>query len=416
MELSLSQRRELDEALRNAFTDFTLRRMLSNRLDKRLDQISVGRNLSEIVFEIIENAEREGWIEELIRGAYLANRDNPKLSRFASEMGLVPSQPDSDSLSRMLLNFALQTDLQDSSDNEIFDFLVGSFSEVLGLRPSKKVSYGDTLNPETNEHGFERLIERNESYLNIGPFIRKLTSIRKQVGRIEIDDQAIIGTGFLIGPSTIITPYHVVEDFIDGRRNWKRALIRFDFSVSDDNVYLNDGHRFLFASDWLVDFSPYSPTDLHPLPKKSEPTLEELDYAIIRLSEQPGNEVLEGELSMTRGWIPFPQTEPNLSIDSPMHIAHHPSGEPLKISLGQQSIIETNVNMSRVRYRTQAEPGSTGAPCFDQSWNLVAMHHAGDPGFGNRYSEGIPIWKIIELLRQRGFEDLITENMAIEDT
>lgn len=103
MKLTREQRKELDEALRSAFDEATLRRMLSFRLEKRLDEISSGQNLSITVFEIIDNAERYGWIEELIREAYLENPHNPKLSAFTTKMGLIPTQPESESLPQIAI-------------------------------------------------------------------------------------------------------------------------------------------------------------------------------------------------------------------------------------------------------------------------------------------------------------------------
>ena len=30
-------------------------------------------------------------------------------------------------------------------------------------------------------------------------------------------------------------------------------------------------------------------------------------------------------------------------------------------------------------YRTDTEPGSSGSPCFNDPWELVALHHSGVP-------------------------------------
>ena len=65
-----------------------------------------------------------------------------------------------------------------------------------------------------------------------------------------------------------------------------------------------------------------------------------------------------------------------------------------------------NANRSRVRYSTNTESGSSGSPCFDQNWNLVALHHGGDPNFdvGHRpeFNEGIPVDAIVTFLNRQG--------------
>ena len=77
----------------------------------------------------------------------------------------------------------------------------------------------------------------------------------------------------------------------------------------------------------------------------------------------------------------------------------------MKLALDTQAIIGVNGNATRVRYRTNTEPGSSGSPCFDANWNLVALHHAGDPnftpGYNPQYNQGIPIATIAKLLKQR---------------
>jgi hypothetical protein len=57
-----------------------------------------------------------------------------------------------------------------------------------------------------------------------------------------------------------------------------------------------------------------------------------------------------------------------------------------------------------VRYRTNTEGGSSGSPVFDQNWQLVALHHAGDPSWVAKYNEGIPISLILAQLKARGVD------------
>jgi V8-like Glu-specific endopeptidase len=46
-----------------------------------------------------------------------------------------------------------------------------------------------------------------------------------------------------------------------------------------------------------------------------------------------------------------------------------------------------------LRYTTNTQPGSSGSPVFDFEWNLVALHHLGDPAFDKltaEFNQGIP--------------------------
>lgn len=87
-------------------------------------------------------------------------------------------------------------------------------------------------------------------------------------------------------------------------------------------------------------------------------------------------------------------------------IVQHPESEPLKPALDTQPITQVNVNRTRVRYSTNTEPGSSGSPCFDMDWNVVALHHCGDPAATPaglaRWNQGIPIDTVFGLMSSRG--------------
>ena len=89
---------------------------------------------------------------------------------------------------------------------------------------------------------------------------------------------------------------------------------------------------------------------------------------------------------------------------------HFPSrltdGKPLKLTLDTEAIIEINEDGTEIRYRTNTLPGSSGSPCFNSNWELVALHHSGDPSFGNpQYNAATPFSAILNLLSERGLAD-----------
>ena len=68
-------------------------------------------------------------------------------------------------------------------------------------------------------------------------------------------------------------------------------------------------------------------------------------------------------------------------------------------------VIGLNENGTRLKYKVNTEGGSSGAPCFNTTLDLLALHHSGDPNFDPahkpQYNEGIPIDAIVKLLTER---------------
>ena len=93
MNLSGSQRQQLQEALIDAFPDkASLEQMLSFQLGKNLSTITSEGNLSQVVFKLITQSEAENWVEDLIHASQRANCGNEKLKHVAES--LVITKPD----------------------------------------------------------------------------------------------------------------------------------------------------------------------------------------------------------------------------------------------------------------------------------------------------------------------------------
>ena len=81
------QRKELHEALLSAFNLIELEMLVQFTLDKRLEEIvSVrGSSMSEITFRLINWAEEEGRLAELVNGAAKERPNHPKIKEFAAD-------------------------------------------------------------------------------------------------------------------------------------------------------------------------------------------------------------------------------------------------------------------------------------------------------------------------------------------
>jgi hypothetical protein len=100
-------------------------------------------------------------------------------------------------------------------------------------------------------------------------------------------------------------------------------------------------------------------------PERLFRTSEKLDTTIIGLSMLPPQDVTVIPLSsgVTAG------------VSDRVSIIQHPSGGPKQIAVTNNRTL--NIYDPYVQYMTDTMPGSSGSPVFLDSWQVVAIHHAG---------------------------------------
>ncbi|WP_243146789.1 GUN4 domain-containing protein [Scytonema sp. UIC 10036] len=81
------QRKQLQDALMSAFPERSLlEQLLDYELDKTLNQITQDSNLKTVVYQLIQRAQAEGWLVELVRAACKENPGNSQLEAIATEL------------------------------------------------------------------------------------------------------------------------------------------------------------------------------------------------------------------------------------------------------------------------------------------------------------------------------------------
>ena len=347
MALTGKQKRALDEALRDAFrTRIALARMLAHQCDHNLDDIAGVGGLRAVVFELVEAADAEGWADGLLTGALAENPGNASLRT-----------------------------LYDSA-----------WPAIAAQFPSRST--------------LQSLVEASKQFLDVDQWLNALQQMSARVCQVETTAGVALGSGFLVGPSCVITNYHVLEDVL-GEANLP-VVCRFDFRLRPDGSQ-RKGVTFCpkKASKWLVASSPYSLHDFQIAPSGT-PGRDQLDYVIVRLADDPGAE---------RGWIDISAVQQvALAPGQPLSILQHPSAQPLKLALDTYAVIGINANQTRLLYRTNTEHGSSGSPCFTMDWEPVAIHHAGDPAepkFPATRNAGVPLPAIRAHLEDIGQADCL---------
>jgi hypothetical protein len=253
--------------------------------------------------------------------------------------------------------------------------------------------------------GLEAIVKPLLKTVDMDVWRDRYTSIERQVCRVEIEG-APKGTGFLIGPDIALTNFHVLESVISDPSRAPLVVFRFDYKRLADGSVLHGITTTLAQNDWLLDAAKYSRFEGEGRPDDALPAVDELDFAAVRLATAVGSESVGPGASVElpkRGWVDLPGVQPPLPRGAPILIAQHPQGEPIKLAIDTESVLCFNGNETRVRYKTNTDKGSSGSPCFDMDWTLVALHHMGDPEWRNPdYNEGVPIGLIRARLAARG--------------
>jgi hypothetical protein len=360
VELTGTQREQLQQALLSAFPGAgPLAMMVSFKLNENLAIVAGSGPLGEVAFNLIIWAEAQGKLVDLINGAHEQVPGNPKLLAFAREH--LPQY----------------------------------------------------VPPPRQE--LESIIVKGNSFLDVAQWRTRLMEVEGQVCRVEIAANlgTVYGTGFLVGRDVVMTNYHVVEAIILGAKGQTTAkglaaqpgdvVLRFDYKRLADGTTLHPGTEFrLTAGEWLIDASPPGPA------AGSAP--DQLDYALLRVQSAPGDQLPGGQQAAApaakRGWVRTDTPAYAFAVGSPLYIMQHPEGAPLQLAIDTEAVVGTTDDGRRVRYQTNTLKGSSGSPCFNKDWQLVAIHHRGDPNFDAgqlpSYNQGIPISAIRDLVTQRG--------------
>jgi hypothetical protein len=358
--MNREDRKELIEGLTETFDVSGFEKLLSQRFDTRLDRITArSAPMTHIIQNVLIVAERAGWTRDLVEAAYEERPQNQKLASSYEKLGLAPV-----------------VSIQDGGSGAL------------------------KVDGASSEDGLERG-RVDSQFLGLARWRDKLVKVEARTCRVELGGWAV-ATGFLVGPDTLLTCYHVLERVIRRQENASDVRFRFDYKALPDGSQ-SAGLVVSPALDWLVDASPYAPTEGKSQPESSLPGADELDHALIRLDHPVGSRPITRESSggSPRGWIRVPDSDPEAG--STLLIVQSTIGGHLKVFVDAVGTSRSNEQRTRLRYATNTEAGSSGAPVFNEDWTLIAMHQLGDPGFGQAaFNQGIPIGAIRERLERVG--------------
>jgi endonuclease G len=190
--------------------------------------------------------------------------------------------------------------------------------------------------------------------LQAANFLTRGVKVRRAIGFVEVNSPtgSEVGTGFLISPALFLTCCHVIAD-INAARG---TQITFDRELDENGrpkattMYLLDPDRFaLFSEEG------------------------QLDYALIAVGVLNAGNTPLTEL----GFCPLSDTPDRHVLGMNVNIIQHPRGWTKMIAV-RNNVLTFRTDRSLL-YETDTDEGSSGAAVFNDDWEVVALHHWGQP-------------------------------------
>lgn len=177
------------------------------------------------------------------------------------------------------------------------------------------------------------------------------------------------GTGFLLHGGYIMTNNHVIAS----AKTAAASYAEFFYEADRTTVKVSLRPERLFITD------------------------NELDFTIIACDTDGIGEAQPIRLSADPALV---------AKDESISIIQHPRGREKEVALVENHV--KHIYDKVIWYNTDTEPGSSGSACFNQQWELVALHHAGwydDEKEKEATNEGVLISAIIQRLKQMAFSN-----------
>jgi V8-like Glu-specific endopeptidase len=323
MQLSGSERGQLEDAIISAYADIQLLKIRIERDDKlspSVHSISWQRSTSVIVNDLTGWAIAQGIIVRLIIAAVSGSPENPQLQKF------------------------YQAFCQKIADNQ---FILNPTGGNSAINITPNIEWLEA----TENIQYESFLQDEPSWYDVN-FLKQAIEYSSSVCKVEIPSQNITATGVLIAKKLVITNYHVLypQNQPDIHINPQQDIL-LRFGYLDDNS--SKGKVFKLDQENPILSSSSTETFDYVLLQVEESILQTKD---IKLAKCNGNNIL------VKG--------------QGINILQHPKGETLKVCFSKDGITAVNEEKGLVQYVSRTDGGSSGSPCFDKDWNLVALHHA----------------------------------------
>ena len=205
----------------------------------------------------------------------------------------------------------------------------------------------------TPRNALESVTGDTVDYLSAS-FLSEGARVSRCIGFVELNlgTESRMGTGFLISGGLFITNQHVIGNAQEALS----AVVTFDRELGQDNFPLQttsfrlDPQRFFLASPEA-----------------------ELDFAVVAIGARMSGVASVSDL----GFSPLNPEGNKHVMGMNVNIIQHPKGYYKQVAL-RNNLLTFRTDRALL-YETDTEVGSSGSPVYNDRWEVVALHHYGEP-------------------------------------
>lgn len=252
-------------------------------------------------------------------------------------------------------------------------------------------------------NGAEKIQGKTIDFLGASAFLDLARAAVKTVARISFKNGSPQGTGFMVSDRLLLTNNHVIP------------------SISAAN-------EFIVEFDYELELSN----------RRKQPTIFELDPDTFFLTNSEDNldftlvaigEKISGPCTLSEfGFCPLIATDDKHILGEYLNVIQHPNGDFKQIVIRENQIVTRLETV--LHYMADTLPGSSGSPVFNDQFEVVALHHWGEPfrelelpdgtNIQKDVNEGIRISAIIKTLHQaiddRGFDNRLLQEVLAQES
>jgi endonuclease G len=199
----------------------------------------------------------------------------------------------------------------------------------------------------------ERIVGRTRDLLSVEFFEMGLLAARC-VGLVSTRGQAN-GTGFLVAPGLMLTNEHVLRTAAEAGDS--------DLELDFEDNRVGEAKR----------------TEIFRLrPETFFLAHKALDFALVAVDLQSQNGTKLDSFSV----LPLIGEEGKVRIGEAVNVVQHPGGRVKQIAIRNNQLVDLPEGPEMgafFHYEADTEKGSSGAPVFNDFWEVVALHHSGVP-------------------------------------